>query len=182
MRRAVKGLVTPAICLLFTSTVAVGSPIEIAGFRPSNAGGAFSAPAGFVCSGGLAGGSRDVGPKVTDVRVGHHGDYDRFVIQFSGAAMPRYRVTHHSTTFPTEMGTVTLKGTHGVFVRLFPVNSSSYHGPTRIRPRFPLLKEARMVEYFEGHMNWGLGIHGKPCLRVAVFKSPIRLIVDVALP
>ena len=170
--------VAAAMCL-FSLTV-VGAPAEARMPRP------LRAPAGFACSGGFAGGSTSVGgpgaggPRVTAVRVGRHGLYDRFVIQLSGTAMPRYRVTHHSTTFLLGIGSVTLAGTNGVLVRLFPVDASSYHGPQRFRPRFPVLREAQLVEYFEGHMNWGLGIRGRPCLRVAVFTSPTRLVVDVA--
>ena len=173
-------------CLFFSSIAAFGSTAEGRAFGFTDPGSAISAPAGFACSGGFKGGKGNISgphaPRVTAVRVGHHGDYDRFVIEFSGAVMPGYRVTHHSTTFPLGTGSVTLKGTNGVFVRLFPVNSSSYQGSTRIRPPFPVLREARMVEYSEGHMNWGLGIRGTPCLRVAVFTAPIRLVVDVARP
>jgi hypothetical protein len=75
---------------------------------------------------------------------------------------------------------VTVQGTSGLLIRIFPVNAMSFHRPTRLRPRFPILREARLVEYSEGHMNWGLGIRGTPCLRVAVFRSPTRLVVDVA--
>ena len=178
--RAVVAAVAALTCLFFSSMGAYGSPAS----RSADPGTAISAPSGFVCTGGFKGGNGDLSgphaPRVTAVRVGHHGDYDRFVIQVSGTVMPSYRVTHHSTTFPLGTGTVKLKGTHGILVRLFPVNSSSYHGPSRIRPRFPVLKEARMIEYFEGHMNWWLGIKGTPCLRVAVFSSPIRLVVDIA--
>jgi hypothetical protein len=104
------------------------------------------------------------------------------VIEVSGTVMPSYRVTHHSTTFPMGTGTVKVLGNHGVLVRLYPVNSTSYTGPGRFRPRFAVLREARMIEYFEAHMNWALGVSGVPCLRVAVFTSPTRLVVDVANP
>lgn len=184
--RTVVVAVAAATVLCSTMMTVVGSPAEGGTLRSAASGRALGATAGFACTGGFTGGSRNVGgpegPRVTAVRVGRHGVYDRFVIQFSGAAMPRYRVTRHSTTFPLEIGSVTLAGTHGVLVWLFPVNAFSYHGPQRIRPRFPVLRVARMVEYFEGYMQWGLGIRGRPCLRVAVFTSPTRLVVDVARP
>ena len=77
--------------------------------------------------------------------------------------------------------TVTLSGTNGVLVVVHPVfNWTSYSGPFAFKPDFPVLREARQIENFEGYQQWALGIQGTPCLRVTTLASPPRLVVDVA--
>ena len=103
-------------------------------------------------------------------------------MEFSGP-IPRYTVTpQNSPVFTLDpKGTkVTLDGTAGVLVTVKPENWQAYKGPTGMRPGLPFLKQARMVQNFEGTMQWGLGIQGSPCLQVSTLNSPPRLVVDVA--
>jgi hypothetical protein len=119
---------------------------------------------------------------VTDVRVGGHTGFDRFVMQFN-APIPHYTVKSQNSPVFTVLpkGTkVTLDGTAGVLVTVKPENWEAYTGPTAMRPGLPFLKQAKMVQNFEGTMQWGLGIQGSPCLHVTTLTSPPRLVVDVA--
>jgi hypothetical protein len=139
-------------------------------------------PAGFTCA-DASGGSEQAGSNVVGVRIGQHDGYDRLVIEFSGA-IPSYKVQLRSGTSFTDSPrgqTVTLNGTNGVLVVVHPVfNWTSYSGPVAFKPDFPILREARQIENFEGYQQWALGIQGTPCLRVTTLASPSRLVVDVA--
>lgn len=140
-------------------------------------------PPGFgtaTLSGGTSAGSA-----VVAVRVGAHDGYDRFVLEFSGA-LPSYTVKPQpSSTFTlSPRGVpVTLRGAAGVDVRVNPVtNWSAYIGPTDLRPGFITLQEARLVENFEAHQEWGLGVSSPVAFRVMELTGPTRLVVDVASP
>jgi hypothetical protein len=103
-------------------------------------------------------------------------------MEFS-APIPHYTVkTQDSTVFTlVPKGTkVTLSGTAGVLVTVKPENWQAYKGPSGMKPGLPFLRQARMVQNFEGTMQWALGIQGSPCLKVTTLTSPPRLVVDVA--
>lgn len=139
-------------------------------------------PAGFAYS-DFSGGAV-ASSTVTDVRVGQHDGYDRFVIEFSGG-VPTYTVTRQSNATFTRSpkgDLVTLDGTAGVLIVVRSVsNWTSYSGPTGFKPGYPCLRQALMAENFEGVQQWALGIAGKPALRVFTMDSPSRLVVDVAV-
>lgn len=120
---------------------------------------------------------------VTTVRVGQHPGYDRFVIEFGGG-VPSYSVTPQSnaTFIRSPKGDqVILDGTNGVLIVVHSINNwTSYSGPTAFHTGYPYLRQAMLVENYEGYQQWALGVHGNPCLRVAVYSSPSRLVVDVA--
>lgn len=144
-------------------------------------------PSGFTCAkveGGVdhAADWEPTGPKVVAVRVGRHTGFDRFVIQFDGT-VPTYRVSvNPSSTFTLSPKDekVVLEGSGGVLIRLFPVDWTAYAGPDSLHPSDPFLREARLVENYEGYQQWGLGVAARPCYRVFTLDSPPRLIVDVA--
>ena len=134
----------------------------------------------FSCADASGGGTAS---EVVAIRVGQHDGYDRLVIEFSGP-IPAYSVTGRSgTSFTTSPKgqTVTLGGTNGVLIVMHSiVNWTSYSGPYAFEPNFPILREARQIENFEGYQQWALGIQGTPCIRVTTLTSPSRLVVDVA--
>jgi hypothetical protein len=137
-------------------------------------------PAGFT-TGGASGGSAATIVNVTGVRVGAHPGYDRFVIEFSGG-VPSYTVAPQSDsrfTLTPKGVTVTLEGTNGVLITVQPMNWTAYAGPTSLRPEFSYLREARLIQNFEGVQQWGLGIAGVAALRVFTLTSPARLVVDI---
>ena len=140
-----------------------------------------AAPAGFVCGTG-AGGSA-AASAVNTVRAGQHAGYDRFVIEFAGG-VPAYTVAPQAgTTFTRSPrgDQVTLEGESGVLITVHPVsNWTSYGGPAAFLPRYPYLRQAVLIENYEGYQQWALGVNGSAaCVRVAVYASPSRLVVDV---
>lgn len=140
-------------------------------------------PAGFT-TGGVSGGSSARIVNVTAVRVGAHLGYDRLVIEFSGP-VPSYTVKPQSDsrfTLAPKGGTVTLEGTNGVLITVQHINWTAYAGPTSLRPEFTYLREARLIQNFEGVQQWGLGIAGVAAVRVFTLASPARLVVDVTTP
>jgi len=137
-------------------------------------------PAGFT-TGGVSGGPSATVVKVSAVRVGAHLGYDRFVLEFSGQ-LPTYSVTPQSDsrfTLSPKDGTVTLEGTNGVLITVQHIDWTAYTGPTSLRPEFTYLREARLIQNFEGVQQWGLGIAGIVAVRVFTLTSPARLVVDV---
>lgn len=116
--------------------------------------------------------------------IGRHLGYDRVVIQFT-SGIPSYTATRQSNSTFTRSpkgDQVTLDGSEGVLVVVHMVaNWTSYDGPTSFAPGYPYMREAQMVENFEGYQQWALGIQGTPALRVMTLTDPSRLVVDVAV-
>ena len=49
-----------------------------------------------------------------------------------------------------------------------------------IKPGYPTLVELRQTTGYEGDAVWIAGLSGPACVRVSIFSSPARLVVDVA--
>jgi hypothetical protein len=167
-----RAFVRPLIVLLLAGGAAVG-----VGTAPATA-----VLPGFTC-GVAAGGSTAVHSHVTDVRVGQHLRFDRFVIQFDTATMPHYRITPKANaTFTLDPSgrSVTLLGKAGIRVAVhFATGDGTYHGPADFRTGFPQLLEARRLGDFEGYVSWGLGLDHQSCKRVLTLSNPTRLVIDV---
>jgi hypothetical protein len=77
--------------------------------------------------------------------------------------------------------TITLSGTAGVLVTVQANQKSTYSGPTDFsQAGFPVLKEARLTQDFEGTVSWGLGLGSPACMRVFTLVGPSRLVIDFA--
>src|SRR5262249_2761281 len=99
---------------------------------------------------------------LTAVRVAPQGGFDRFVLQ-SGSPVPVSSVTRQAKPVFTHSPSgqpVTLSGTAGVSVVVHSTTgNNTYAGPTDFtQADFPVLKEARQIEDFEGTLIWGLGL------------------------
>ena len=136
----------------------------------------------FVC-GTVSGGSTTVHSHITDVRVGQHTNFDRFVVEFSTLRVPRYRITPKSSaTFTLDPSgrSVTLLGNAGLKVVMHTATGvGTYRGPGDFRTGFPQLLEARRLGDFEGYVTWGLGLDHQSCKRVFKLTNPTRLVIDV---
>jgi hypothetical protein len=136
----------------------------------------------FACAdggGGKTGVANVVTARVNDPRAN---GYDRFVLQFD-AAVPSYTVKRQATpTFPFGPSgqTITLSGTAGVLVQVqSATGANTFTGSTDLtHAEYPVLKEARQTEDFEGHVSWGLGLSKAACLRTFTLTGPDRLVVD----
>ncbi len=135
---------------------------------------------GFACA-DVSGGKTGVA-NVVAARVSPQTGYDRFVLQFD-ATVPSYTVKRQaSPVFSAGASgqTLTLSGTSGALVRVHVSSAATtFTGSTDIsHGEYPVLKEARQTEDFEGYVSWGLGL-GKPaCLRAFTLTDPSRLVVD----
>ena len=134
-------------------------------------------------TGAVTGGSARSHAQVVAVRMARHLRFDRFVIQFDGRHVPRFRVAPKASSVfrldPSDKR-VDLLGTAGMSIVLHgATGQGSYSGPTDFRPRFPQLREARLIGDFEAVTTWGLGLRHAGTLRVLVLTAPARLVVDV---
>jgi len=134
----------------------------------------------FACT-DAKGGSAGMA-NVTAVRVGQQTGYDRFVLQFD-SQVPIYSVKRQAKPVFTQGAsgqTITLSGTSGALVVVrSATENGTYSGATDFtQAGFPVLKEARLTEDFEGTVAWGLGLGSPACMRVFTLTNPARLVVD----
>ncbi len=159
--------------------VACGSTTPVAVSSPSPQ----PSPTSSFAQANFSGGSVATS-QVAAVRIGRHDGYDRFVIEFSGG-IPSYTVTRQtSATFTRSPkgDVVTLDGSAGVVVTVQSItNWTGYTGDTSFKPGYPCMREALMIQNFEGVQQWGIGVGGTPALRVFTMTAPDRLVVDIAV-
>jgi hypothetical protein len=134
----------------------------------------------FVCkdvTGGTAGTAN-----VTAIRLDEQQSFDRFVLQFD-SQVPVYTIKRQTkATFVQGASgqTLALEGSAGILITLHQTNqSASYSGSTDItHPEFLVLKEARVVQDYEGVVQWGLGLASPTCMRAFTLSDPARLVID----
>ena len=118
---------------------------------------------------------------VIAVRTGEQAGFDRFVIQFD-SQIPAYTIKRQSKATFTQGASgqpITLVGSAGVLITLKSTSQETYSGPTDItHPEYAILKEARVVEAFEGTVQWGIGLASPVCMRVFTLSDPVRLVID----
>lgn len=138
----------------------------------------------FACadaSGGKVGAANTIA-----ARMAEQDGYDRFVLQLDGI-VPTYTVKRQARpvfNLGASGQTVMLSGTAGVLVSVFSATgNTTFTGDTDlIHPEFQVLKEARQVQDFEGHVQWGLGLAKPACMRTFTLSDPARLVVDLQIP
>jgi len=134
-------------------------------------------------TGVVTGGTARSHAQIVAVRMARHQRFDRFVIEFNGRRVPTFRVEPRSSSVfrldPSDKR-VDLLGTAGVRIVLHgATGQGTYRGPADFRPRFPQLREARLIGDFEAVTTWGLGLRHTGTQRVLVLTAPPRLVVDV---
>ena len=149
--------------------------------------GAFGAPAAAASDGfgygTVTGGSNRSQAHVVAVRMARHAHFDRFVVQFDGKRVPRFTVAPKSSSIfwldPSDKR-VDLLGRVGIKIVLRgTTGQGTYTGARDFRPRFPQLREARLIGDFEAVTSWGLGLRRTEPKRVIVLTAPPRLVIDV---
>jgi len=172
-------LATPVAGTTSTPPQAASSPrITPPAVSPPSAPGS-NLPA-FRCAdaaGGTAGTAN-----VTGVRVAEQVGYDRFVMQFD-TRVPAYTVKRQAKPVFKGGGSgqsITLTGANGAIVQVHSATgASSYSGATDFKhPEFLVLKEARLIEDFEGYVSWGFGLSRPACMRAFTLSNPPRLVID----
>ena len=138
----------------------------------------------FLCA-DASGGKTGVANTIA-ARTGGQLGYDRFVLQFD-AIVPSYTVKRQAKPTFSEGAsgqTVTLLGNSGILITVqSATGATTFTGSTDlITPQFPVLKEARQMQDFEGVVQWGLGLSQPACFRVFTLDGPARLVVDLQTP
>lgn len=108
--------------------------------------------------------------------------YDRVTFQFAnGQPALTDLSTQQDATFSFGGGgqVVTVKGQAGALLTLRSTDGhTNYSGPTDINTDYPTLLELRMVQDYEGTVQWAMGLSRPPCYRMYLLGNPVRLAID----
>jgi hypothetical protein len=164
---------------LFRTAVAAALALSAGAFAT----GAGASPVVLHCA-ARSGGATKANGHITDVRIGTHPHFDRFVVEFRGPRIPAYTLTaKNNTTFHLDPSDrkVHLRGNAALkLVFSHATGAGSYNGPIDFRTGFAVLREARQLGDFEAVTSWGLGLRTATCGQVSKLHGPSRLVIDVA--
>jgi hypothetical protein len=162
---------------------AVATPVESADAVPSADLAAFTCDLPIVESGSVP------IANITDVRVGTHDGFDRFVIEFEQGtpeltldrAEPPF--TQDGSGLPVEVRgesflALVLRGG----TRQTDEGTSSFDGPTEWDADLPALVHAVQAGDFERQSTWYLGLEAQSCVRLLLLDGPPRLVIDLEHP
>jgi hypothetical protein len=124
--------------------------------------------------------------KLTTLRAGRHGGYDRVVFQLDGS-IPYYSVRYVPQVHLDGSGEpLRLRGAAFLEVVIrAPTHDEHYRPvltPTRLRPDFPALREVNAPGSFEGQTTAGIGLAHRVGFRVLELANPTRIVIDLAHP
>ncbi len=110
-----------------------------------------------------------------------HG-YDRVTFQFANGQPALADIsTQKNATFTAGAGgqPVTVKGQGGALLTFRSADGhTNYSGPTDLNTDYPALLELRMVQDYEGTVQWAIGLSSPPCYRMYFLANPARLAID----
>lgn len=123
-------------------------------------------------------------PKVVDLRVGEHPNYDRVVIDLKGK-VPGYTVRYvRKLTYDGSGKAVPLRGKKFMSITLFPARAhnasgeSVYEGPRLRQYRMPALRGVAFTGDYEAQVSFGLALRERSDFRVFVLHGPNRIVID----
>ncbi len=123
-------------------------------------------------------------PKVVDLRVGQHPNFDRVVIDLDGK-VPGYIVRYvRELTYDGSGEAVPLRGRKFISVTLSPAQAhnasgdSVYEGPRLRQYHMPALRGVAFTGDFEGRVSFGLALRHRSDFRVFVLHAPNRIVID----
>ena len=124
--------------------------------------------------------------KLTTLRAGRHGGYDRVVFQLDGS-IPYYSVRYVPQVHLDGSGEpLRLRGAAFLEVVIrAPTHDEHYRPvltPTRLRQDFPALREVNAPASFEGQTTVGIGLAHRVGFRVLELANPTRIVIDLAHP
>ena len=124
-------------------------------------------------------------PKVVDLRVGEHRNFDRVVIDLDGR-IPGHTVKYvRSLRYDGSGQAVPLRGRKFISVTLSPARAhnarghSVYEGPRLRQYRMPVLRGVAFTGDFEGRVSFGLALRNRSDFRVFELHAPNRIVIDV---
>ncbi len=113
--------------------------------------------------------------------VGHHAGYDRVVFTFHDHTL-HFEVGYVSRVAHEETGApVRLRGSAFLALMLRGTEMGLSVDPT-ITPGFPMLKQIKKVDDFEGDVSYGIGAASSSGFRAFTLTGPNRLVIDLAIP
>jgi hypothetical protein len=124
-------------------------------------------------------------PKVVNLRVGEHANFDRIVVDLRGKR-PGYtaRYVKH-LRYDGSGEIVPLKGRRFIQLTVTPSaahnadGQSVYRGPNLQQYHLPTLRGVAFTGDFEGTVSFGLALRRHANFRVSLLPAPNRLVVDV---
>lgn len=138
-------------------------------------------------AGTVVGGREGAGVQtLAEARVGHHPELDRFVLEFAGDTIPRYRVEYVDEPIRAcgSGHVVPVAGDGFLSISLSSARAHDERGRPTVRkralePSYELLRQATLVCDFEAEVRWVLGVASPERFRVLELEKPTRLVVDV---
>ena len=125
-------------------------------------------------------------PKVVDMRVGAHQNFDRVVIDLDGK-VPGYDVRYRRhLSYDGSGDRVPLKGRKFIAIALFPAKAHDRHGhdvyagpDLQQYSQFDTLRGAAFLGDFEGYVTLGLSLRHRADFRVTVLHASNRIVIDL---
>jgi hypothetical protein len=125
-------------------------------------------------------------PEVTGIRVGHHANFDRIVIDLHGKAAG-YSIRYVKKAHKDPSGKVAkLLGPRTLLIVLSPANGhdvntgdSTLTTPKNVKWRLDEVRQTKVLGDFEAVFSVGVGLAHKTPFRVHTLHNPTRIVVDV---
>lgn len=124
-------------------------------------------------------------PRVVDLRVAEHQNFDRVVIDLQGK-LPGYDVRYvRQLGYDGTGNPVPLNGRRflAVFIRPAKAHDAQgdnvYVGPQLQQFSLPTLRGVAFTGDFEGQVSFGISLRSKADFRVTTLKHPQRIVIDL---
>lgn len=150
---------------------------------PTNSPGSTPSPACAPLTGGSP-----LGPtRLVAIRAAHNPGFDRLVFEFSGPAVPEYRIELASTFAGPSGLPVRVDGNAFFSIRFSAdghtdAGQKSFPQPDPYRVGLVVVREVKVVEDFEGVLRFGVGMERVVCPTVLTLLAPSRVVVDFPTP
>lgn len=124
-------------------------------------------------------------PKVVDLRVGEHRNFDRVVIDLEGPISGYTAKYVRSLRYEGSGQVVDLRGRKFFSINLSTAaahdasGNSVYEGPKLRQYRMPVLRGVALTGDFEGQVSFGLALRHRSDFRVIELHAPNRILIDV---
>ena len=121
--------------------------------------------------------------RIADVRHPAGRLYDRLVYEFRAGKLPEIEISSVEPPFKLDPSDqpVTVEGSAFIKIRLNHVAVETIPADADdIKTGYETLVALRQTTGYEGDAVWIAGLSGPACVRVSIFSSPARLVVDFA--